>query len=193
MASRCSTRWPGRWRRTMHRQLDEKTLVGGQIAPDDVPALKELGVTMIVNNRPDGEDAGQPDERRDRGGGQGGRHRLSPRADRARARPVGHRGDARGDALGRRRQAVRLLPLGQSLGAGLGGGDEARTGCRARNSTGWPTRPGSTSARSRICCATRRSSARIARGLVEVFVEHHQPDRRSARRRRRSCWLRHRR
>ena len=32
-ASRCSPRWPGRWRWTMHRQLDEKTLVGGQIAP----------------------------------------------------------------------------------------------------------------------------------------------------------------
>ena len=44
----------------MHRQLDEKTLVNGQISPDDVPPLKELGVTLIVNNRPDGEDAGQP-------------------------------------------------------------------------------------------------------------------------------------
>jgi uncharacterized protein (TIGR01244 family) len=45
----------------MHRQLDENTLVAGQIAPEDVPALKELGVTMIVNNRPDGEDVGQPE------------------------------------------------------------------------------------------------------------------------------------
>ena len=45
----------------MYRQLDESTLVARrQIAPEDVPALKELGVTMIVNNRPDGEDAGQP-------------------------------------------------------------------------------------------------------------------------------------
>ncbi len=45
----------------MHRQLDEKTLVNGQISPDDVSSLKELGVTLIVNNRPDGEDAGQPE------------------------------------------------------------------------------------------------------------------------------------
>ena len=45
----------------MHRQLDDKTLVNGQIAPEDVPALKEIGVTLIVNNRPDGEDAGQPE------------------------------------------------------------------------------------------------------------------------------------
>ena len=45
----------------MHRQLDEKTLVGGQIGPDDVPALKQQGVTLIVNNRPDYEDAGQPE------------------------------------------------------------------------------------------------------------------------------------
>ncbi|MGH6705252.1 MAG: TIGR01244 family sulfur transferase [Sphingomicrobium sp.] len=45
----------------MHRQLDDKTLVGGQIGPDDVAALKELGVTLIINNRPDGEDVGQPE------------------------------------------------------------------------------------------------------------------------------------
>jgi uncharacterized protein (TIGR01244 family) len=45
----------------MHRQLDDKTLVSGQIRPDDVPALKELGVTLIVNNRPDNEDVGQPE------------------------------------------------------------------------------------------------------------------------------------
>ena len=45
----------------MHRQLDSSTLVAGQIAPEDVPALKALGVTMIVNNRPDGEDVGQPE------------------------------------------------------------------------------------------------------------------------------------
>ena len=45
----------------MHRQLDDKTLVSGQIHPDDVHALKDLGVTLIVNNRPDNEDVGQPD------------------------------------------------------------------------------------------------------------------------------------
>jgi uncharacterized protein (TIGR01244 family) len=44
----------------MQRQLDDKTLVNGQIGPDDVAALRDLGVTLIVNNRPDGEDAGQP-------------------------------------------------------------------------------------------------------------------------------------
>jgi uncharacterized protein (TIGR01244 family) len=45
----------------MHRQLDDKTLVNGQIAPEDVPNLKAIGVTLIVNNRPDGEDVGQPE------------------------------------------------------------------------------------------------------------------------------------
>ena len=44
----------------MARQLDDKTLVDGQIAPGDVAALQAQGVTLIVNNRPDGEDAGQP-------------------------------------------------------------------------------------------------------------------------------------
>ena len=45
----------------MHRLLDDRTLVGGQIGPDDVAALKEQGVTLIINNRPDGEDVGQPE------------------------------------------------------------------------------------------------------------------------------------
>jgi uncharacterized protein (TIGR01244 family) len=44
----------------MQRQLDEKTLVDGQIGPGDVEMLKAMGVTLIVNNRPDGEDANQP-------------------------------------------------------------------------------------------------------------------------------------
>ena len=44
----------------MAHQLDDKTLVSGQIQPQDVAAFKEAGVTMIVNNRPDGEDPGQP-------------------------------------------------------------------------------------------------------------------------------------
>ena len=44
----------------MAHRLDERTLVAGQIAPADVAALTGEGVTMIVNNRPDGEDVGQP-------------------------------------------------------------------------------------------------------------------------------------
>ena len=44
----------------MIRELDSRTLVGGQIQVADVPHLKESGVTMIVCNRPDGEDEGQP-------------------------------------------------------------------------------------------------------------------------------------
>lgn len=44
----------------MIRQLDVKTWVSGQIAPREVAELAGQGVTMIVNNRPDGEDEGQP-------------------------------------------------------------------------------------------------------------------------------------
>jgi uncharacterized protein (TIGR01244 family) len=44
----------------MIRQLDDKTLVSGQISPADVAELQRQGVTMIVNNRPDHEDEGQP-------------------------------------------------------------------------------------------------------------------------------------
>lgn len=42
------------------RQLDDRTFVSGQIRPEDVAGLKAKGVSMIVNNRPDGEDPGQP-------------------------------------------------------------------------------------------------------------------------------------
>jgi uncharacterized protein (TIGR01244 family) len=44
----------------MIRQLDDRTLVSGQIAPQEVAALAEQGVTVLVNNRPDGEDPDQP-------------------------------------------------------------------------------------------------------------------------------------
>lgn len=44
----------------MAHRLDDKTLIGGQIAPADVAGLRQQGVSTIVNNRPDGEDVGQP-------------------------------------------------------------------------------------------------------------------------------------
>lgn len=42
------------------RQLDEQVMVSGQISPGDVPELKRQGITTIINNRPDGEEPGQP-------------------------------------------------------------------------------------------------------------------------------------
>ena len=44
----------------MFRQLDDKTLVAGQITPDQLPEIRAAGVTLVVNNRPDNEDVGQP-------------------------------------------------------------------------------------------------------------------------------------
>jgi uncharacterized protein (TIGR01244 family) len=44
----------------MIRQLDDRTLVSGQIRPEDVAGLANQDVTMLVNNRPDGEDLNQP-------------------------------------------------------------------------------------------------------------------------------------
>ena len=44
----------------MFKQLDAKTLVAGQISPDELTKARDAGVTLVVNNRPDGEDAGQP-------------------------------------------------------------------------------------------------------------------------------------
>jgi len=42
------------------RRLGEAMLVAGQIAPGDVADAAAAGVTLIVNNRPDGEEPGQP-------------------------------------------------------------------------------------------------------------------------------------
>src|SRR6476469_5248365 len=44
----------------MIRQLDDKVMVSGQVAPHEVAGLAEQGVTVLVNNRPDGEEPGQP-------------------------------------------------------------------------------------------------------------------------------------
>jgi uncharacterized protein (TIGR01244 family) len=45
----------------MHlRQLDENILVSGQIQAADMEKLAAENVTLIVNNRPDGEQPGQP-------------------------------------------------------------------------------------------------------------------------------------
>jgi uncharacterized protein (TIGR01244 family) len=44
----------------MIRQLDDKVMVCGQVAPHEVAGLAEQGVTMLVNNRPDGEEPGEP-------------------------------------------------------------------------------------------------------------------------------------
>ena len=44
----------------MFRILDEKVMVSPQIAAEDVAAAKARGVTLIVNNRPDGEAPDEP-------------------------------------------------------------------------------------------------------------------------------------
>jgi uncharacterized protein (TIGR01244 family) len=42
------------------RRLDERTWVAGQIAAADVGEIGAQGIISIVNNRPDGEEPGQP-------------------------------------------------------------------------------------------------------------------------------------
>lgn len=43
-----------------YRDVDAQTRVGGQVWPEQMDDLKALGIAMIVNNRPDGEEPGQP-------------------------------------------------------------------------------------------------------------------------------------
>lgn len=44
----------------MFRQVTDHLHVSPQISVEDVARAKALGVTMIINNRPEGEEAGQP-------------------------------------------------------------------------------------------------------------------------------------
>ncbi len=44
------------------RRLDAHAAVAPQLLPTDLAAVKLAGFTTIVNNRPDGEEAGQPDD-----------------------------------------------------------------------------------------------------------------------------------
>lgn len=44
----------------MIRQLDDRTLVSGQIGADEVAGLAKQGITVLVNNRPDAEEPDQP-------------------------------------------------------------------------------------------------------------------------------------
>lgn len=42
------------------KRINDHVSVSGQIRPEDVAALKAAGFAAIVNNRPDGEEPGQP-------------------------------------------------------------------------------------------------------------------------------------
>ncbi|MEO7564780.1 MAG: TIGR01244 family sulfur transferase [Sphingomicrobium sp.] len=42
------------------RRFDDQVMVGGQVSVDDVAGLPGQGVAMLINNRPDGEEPGQP-------------------------------------------------------------------------------------------------------------------------------------
>ena len=42
------------------KQITYSLTVSWQVRPEDLKALKACGVTTIINNRPDGEEAGQP-------------------------------------------------------------------------------------------------------------------------------------
>jgi uncharacterized protein (TIGR01244 family) len=45
----------------MIRRVDDSISVSPQIFPGDVGELAEAGFTMVINNRPDGEEFGQPE------------------------------------------------------------------------------------------------------------------------------------
>lgn len=42
------------------RPLDERAAASPQIMPSDLAAVREAGFSLVVNNRPDGEEPGQP-------------------------------------------------------------------------------------------------------------------------------------
>ena len=81
----------------MIRQLDDKTLISGQIAPHEVAELAGQGVTMLVNNRPDGEEPDQPLASDIEEAAAAAGHRLPLPADLPRHWPGRCRDDAGGD------------------------------------------------------------------------------------------------
>ncbi len=42
------------------KKLDDKVTVAPQITVDDIPAIKAAGFSVVMCNRPDGEEPGQP-------------------------------------------------------------------------------------------------------------------------------------
>ncbi|WP_299309862.1 TIGR01244 family sulfur transferase [uncultured Croceicoccus sp.] len=46
---------------TQFRKIDDRFYASPQISADDIAAAAKLGITAIVNNRPEGEDADQPE------------------------------------------------------------------------------------------------------------------------------------
>ncbi|RYE04051.1 MAG: TIGR01244 family phosphatase [Sphingomonadales bacterium] len=44
----------------MIRTIDETISVAPQISPEDIPALAAAGFGFVINNRPEGEESGQP-------------------------------------------------------------------------------------------------------------------------------------
>lgn len=42
------------------KQLEPDFFVSSQIAPEDLPGLAAAGFTLLINNRPDGEEVDQP-------------------------------------------------------------------------------------------------------------------------------------
>ena len=151
----------------MIRQLDDRTLVSGQIAPHEVAGLAEHGITVIVNNRPDGEEPGQPLAADIEAAAAAGGNRLPLRADHPRDRPGRRRRNARSTARSRRRQDACVLQVGNAIGAGLracaaGAGRVARR-C---SSSGLAPMPGSTPRADRAPALERRSARRPLPSLV---------------------------
>ena len=99
---------------TGFRRLSETVFASPQITPDDIAAAREAGVTLVINNRPDGEAEDQPP---------GARIEAAAREAGMdyRAIPVGGAGfgepqvEAMAEAGKRPRGGSRLLPVGYAL------------------------------------------------------------------------------
>lgn len=46
---------------TDFKQLEDNFYVAGQVAKSDLERAKEIGIEVVINNRPDEEEAGQPE------------------------------------------------------------------------------------------------------------------------------------
>ena len=116
------------------RRIDDRIAVAPQIAAEDVPAIAAAGYRAIVNNRPDGEEPGQP-------GGEAIRAAAEAAGLAYTAIPITHAGfsqpqvaamidaidSAGGPVLAYCRSGTRSCNLWALAGAGLGQDPDALT------------------------------------------------------------------
>ena len=168
------------------RKLDERTFVAGQIWPEDVADAAAAGVTMIVNNRPDFEEADQPEgaEIAAAARAAGVEYRFVPISSGISEAQIAAMAEAleavQGKALAFCRSGTRSTFLWALARSQLGVGSRCNGERRRPATTSHRSKPFSTEADSSRPAgqpSALRFGGQNAARLVEILVVDHQADR----------------